>query len=277
MSLIATIFLSPFRASAIINGTVVEPMSTMAKSTVIVLWKSYFSTGHGQCSGTLIAPDIVLTAAHCVQNPATSKPFSAEEMTGHFGPYNGAEWNKAFVYDVQGLRSNENFDPEITRNDLAVLRLAKPAPEGFTPVSILEDITFLQPGTDIVLAGYGNTLWMGDRDEPKSRMLRSFPTKIEQPVSPEDGMIEFYKTRDLVRTFGILHDKTPRHPELDNEGGMAAGDSGGPAFLFTRGAAYVVGVASGYYGSDDTVPSYENVATHAGWINSSVRALRENR
>ena len=90
-------------------------------------------------------------------------------------------------------------------------------------------------------------------------------------------MIEFYKTPDLVRTFGILHGKTPRHSELDNEGGMAAGDSGGPAFLFTQGAIYVVGVASGYYGSDDTVPSYENVATHAGWINSSVRALRENR
>ena len=86
-------------------------------------------------------------------------------MTVHFGPYDGVEWNKDFVYDVQGLRSNENFDPEITRNDLAVLRLAKPAPEGFTPVSILEDVTVLQPGTDIALAGFGNTLWMGDRDE----------------------------------------------------------------------------------------------------------------
>ncbi len=36
----------------------------------------------GQCTGTLIAPDLVVTAAHCVLSPATGKPFPLGDI--HF-------------------------------------------------------------------------------------------------------------------------------------------------------------------------------------------------
>ena len=36
----------------------------------------------GQCTGTLVAPGIVITAAHCLANPATGKPFPAGDI--HF-------------------------------------------------------------------------------------------------------------------------------------------------------------------------------------------------
>jgi protease YdgD len=36
----------------------------------------------GQCTGTLVAPDRVVTAAHCVANPATGRPFPLNDI--HF-------------------------------------------------------------------------------------------------------------------------------------------------------------------------------------------------
>ena len=36
----------------------------------------------GQCTGTLVAPDIVLTAAHCVMDPRRKKPFPLHDI--HF-------------------------------------------------------------------------------------------------------------------------------------------------------------------------------------------------
>lgn len=36
----------------------------------------------GQCTGTLVSPDIVVTAAHCVANPATGRPFPLSDI--HF-------------------------------------------------------------------------------------------------------------------------------------------------------------------------------------------------
>lgn len=43
----------------------------------------------GFCSGTLIASDLVLTAAHCVYNWKTKAPYQADELTFHAGMIDG--------------------------------------------------------------------------------------------------------------------------------------------------------------------------------------------
>lgn len=51
-------------AAPIENGTPVNPTDQPAAAFITLLWQDG-ATAH--CSGTLIAPDLVLTAAHCAR------------------------------------------------------------------------------------------------------------------------------------------------------------------------------------------------------------------
>ena len=64
-------------------GTSADPIikgkdSTSDQDAVVLIVKLDFKSGIGACTGTLIAPNLVLTARHCVSNVA-SAPFGCKE------------------------------------------------------------------------------------------------------------------------------------------------------------------------------------------------------
>ena len=162
------------------------------------------TTANLVCTATLVAPRVVVTAAHCVVNrsPASLEVFFGQDVT--------AAGRFAYVVDLQVPTS---FDPETLANDIAVLMLASDAPS--KPVALQTvAIDASAVGTKARVVGYGEDA-IGARGG-----ARLEGTVVIGAVAPTT----------LTVTPG---------PQL-----TCNGDSGGPLFLSKGGVDYLAGVTS---------------------------------
>jgi len=164
------------------------------------------------CTGTLVGPNVVITAGHCF-GPCTSRVFIGPDVSK---PEDGQVIEVAKAYQQPDYGSNP------VGNDLTVLILAEDA--AVTPRPFAQD-GMLEAETTVRLAGYGNTDVFSSGGYGIRRMV-DVPLAGDNPDYGADVSREFVAGA----------------PFLDRD--SCNGDSGGPAYVRADGSWYLVGATS---------------------------------
>jgi len=243
---------TPAAQMAIVNGAAAEA-GTFPWLAVI------FHEGEGegfQCTGTVVSPNVILTAAHCVEDPRTGDRYSA---SGYYVVTGNTDWTQS-TRQVLGVSTTvvyPSFNRLIASGDAALLVLSSPTTAPALPLaSHATDAAFLVPGHRALMAGWGETFPGG----PVPHELHWAATSVQTTRYCRAHTRVFMPGEELCTL------DSPARRSV-----ACFGDSGGPLLgaLPSTGEVVELGVASHLY--TDCQPVSPVVYTRADLIRTWVR------
>jgi len=198
-------------AEAMVGGA--PPAARGAGRSVVMI----LGSGGTACTATAIAPDLLLTAAHCVQPGADYK---LADLWSASTPQ---------LKDITRIERDPQFDLKrllghLATADVAVVKLAEPLPDKIPPVPLDDATAPAAPGDSFVVAGYGVTVRGDGRTGGTVRAATLTATG-----TPNSLQLRLFDPRTKGESAGL---------------GACAGDSGAPAFRDHNGTLEIAGVVS---------------------------------
>jgi len=231
----------------IINGTQVSQNDNTWRFIVALKYN-----GSQYCGGSLIAPNWVLTAAHCLSNEYTGEPYVAtiSDTVGAGSYHLGSTIN----YEIKRFIIHPAYNFNTLDNDIALIELDT----NVTAINpILYDTAYaLSVDTQTKVAGWGNM----------STNSENYPKNLREALTP---ILDFNQCNSSSSYEGELTKNMLCAGYFVSNRDSCQGDSGGPLIVDNT----LVGIVS--WGNEkcatDGYPGiYTKVQNYTNWIKSYV-------
>jgi hypothetical protein len=239
-------------AMAVIRGEVARDPEGVRQSVVRV------ESSKGElCSGAIIGPDMILTAAHCLTEQATYKVVAVDRS---FRP---------LTLKAIAAALHPEFVPGTTPRtqpgvDLAILKLERPLGSDFIALDPSRSSRIVT-GDNVMLAGFGV---VAENKKGSARVLRQTTLMSLGAIQVMNKVVVVADGERMAETAGA---------------GACRGDSGGPILAKTGNGLQLLGIVSW---SSGAVSSRENtacggltavtpVSDHVRWIVEGTAALNK--
>ena len=241
----------------IFGGDEVSSSHPIAKSTVLLKGQIYRSSF--TCTATIVADDLLMTAAHCLGGNGWA------DLTAYFETRADGNGTSIEIIDRRKPATALPTNQELDWDDIALLKLKSKIPNGYIPVTFLKESAQLSDGATVILAGYGRAT-------------------EREPLSGDGGVGVLRAVKQ-----NILQAKLGQTEILINIKGKGSckGDSGGPAYIDDGKNLFYFGLASRltekdlvsapsarnklYECIDDMI--YTNVLSHKSWLEKSAAEM----
>ena len=247
-------------ANAVVFGEDIQTASS-EYPWVVSIWHAGPKDGYYYpiCSGSLITPDAVLTAAHCLTNKGTYLvQMGSDTLDGE---------NEATFYEVAAIWKHPSYEAEDFKNDIGLIKLTA-YQTTVKPVAIANrtDLKAVKGVKRFEMLGWG-------RDESGNFATFLGYAKLRNKTKQASALLRRYDFESVSTIAAGRYVK-----RLGVYAGSGSGDSGGPLLANINGVKKIVGITSwGKEDGDFTGPTaFTNVAYQRADIARGLEELQSN-